>query len=578
MRYLFSFIALLIGLSSLHSAETTPNVIIVLSDDQGYGDLSCHGNPVLKTPNLDKLHSQSIRLTDFHVAPMCTPTRGQLLSGMDALHNKATSVCAGRSFLRPNITTLPEIFSRQGYKTAIFGKWHLGDSYPNLPQYKGFGESVIHLGWGITSMADTWLNDNFDGKFYHNGILEQFKGYCTDLFFNLGIEWMKQCQEKKQPFFLYLPTNAPHTPHWVDKKYSIPYLNKGPDKFFGMIANLDENMGKLDAFLTKSNLAKNTIVIFMNDNGATAGEKIFNAGMRGKKTTYYEGGHRTICFIRWPNGNLGSPRDISYTSQIQDIYPTLLSLCKLSPSANAKFDGISLAPLLEEKSNTLPDRKLIVQYGQNPKKYESCVLWNQWRLVHGKELYDIHADPGQQKDIADVKTDIFNQMKEHYDKWWNNLEPSLNEFVPIIIGNEKQNPVTLSSADWSNVYCDNMGDLRTGKRINSFWNLLADMDGTYEVSLSRWPKEANAGLTEGVPSFKPFDGFIQAGNPLPVASVRLKIGETDTTKMIQQSDKQVTFSVKLIKGTKYTMQSWMLDKDGKEISGAYFAYVQRRKD
>ncbi len=578
MRYMFCLIALLIGLPLLHSAETTPNVIIVLSDDQGYGDLSCHGNPVLKTPNLDKLHSQSIRLTDFHVAPMCTPTRGQLLSGMDALHNKATSVCAGRSFLKPDITTLPEIFSRQGYKTAIFGKWHLGDSYPNLPLYKGFAESVIHLGWGITSMADTWLNDNFDGKFYHNGKLEQFKGYCTDLFFNLGIQWMKQCQQNKQPFFLYLPTNAPHTPHWVDKKYSKPYLNKGPEKFFGMIANLDENMGRLDAFLTESNLAKNTIVIFMNDNGATAGEKIFNAGMRGKKTTYYEGGHRAICFIRWPNGNLGSPRDISYTSQIQDIYPTLLSLCKLSPPANAKFDGISLAPLLLEKNNTLPDRKLIVQYGQNPKKYESCVLWNQWRLVHGKELYDIQADPGQQKDLADLKTGIFKQMKGHYEEWWNNLEPSLNEFVPIIIGNEKQNPVTLSSADWSNVYCDNMGDLRTGKRINSFWNLLADMDGTYEVSLSRWPKEANAGLAEGVPPFMAVDGFIQAGKPLPVASVRLKIGETDMTKMVQQSDKQVTFSVKLIKGTKYTMQSWMLDKDGKEISGAYFAYVQRRKD
>lgn len=578
MRVIFILAFALIAASNLYSAETPPNVIIVLSDDQGYGDLSCHGNPVLKTPNLDKLHSQSIRLTDFHVAPMCTPTRGQLLSGMDALRNKATSVCAGRSFLKPEITTLPEVFSRQGYKTAIFGKWHLGDSYPNLPQHKGFGESVIHLGWGITSMADTWLNDNFDGKFFHNGKLKQFKGYCTDLFFNLGIQWMKQCQQNNQPFFLYLPTNAPHSPHWVDEKYSKPYLGKGPDKFFGMIANLDENMGRLEAFLTESKLADNTIVIFMNDNGATAGEKVFNAGMRGKKTTYYDGGHRTICFIRWPAGNIGSPRDISYTSQIQDIYPTLLGLCKLSPPTNMRFDGISLAPLLQGKNNSLPDRKIIVQYGQNPKKYESCVLWNQWRLVHGKELYDSREDPSQKNDLAGMKPDILNQMKDHYDKWWNDLEPSLNDFVPIVVGNDQQNPVTLSSADWSNVYCDNMGDLRTGKRINSFWNIIADKDGTYEISLGRWPSEAKAGFAEGVPAFKAFDGLIQAGKALPVNSVRLKIGDTDATREVLQTDKNVVFSVKLSKGKKYTMQSWMLDKDGREISGAYFAYVTRRND
>src|SRR5262249_26890790 len=141
-----------------------PNVIILLTDDQGYADLSCHGNPALKTPNLDKLHDESICLTDFHVAPMCTPTRGQLMSGMDCLRNGASSVSAGRSFLRRGIPTMAEIFADSGYKTALFGKWHLGDSYPNLPQYKGFHESVYHLGWGITSMADLWCNDYFDPK------------------------------------------------------------------------------------------------------------------------------------------------------------------------------------------------------------------------------------------------------------------------------------------------------------------------------------------------------------------------------------------------------------------------------
>src|SRR4051794_10790071 len=133
-----------------------PNVIVLLTDDNGYGDLGCHGHPFLKTPNFDRLHDQGIRLTDFHVAPMCTPTRGQLMTGVDALRNGATSVCAGRSFLRPGLPTMAEIFKASGYRTGLFGKWHLGDSYPNLPHQRGFDEAVYHLGWGITSMADTW--------------------------------------------------------------------------------------------------------------------------------------------------------------------------------------------------------------------------------------------------------------------------------------------------------------------------------------------------------------------------------------------------------------------------------------
>src|SRR6185436_9297434 len=154
--------------ASAQSGQQRPNVIIILSDDQGYGDLSAHGNPVLKTPNLDKLRAESIRLTDFHVAPMCTPTRGQLLTGVDALRNGATSVTAGRSLLRPGFPTMAEIFKSNGYRTGIFGKWHLGDSWPNLPQHRGFDEVVYHIGWGVTSLAATWLNDNFDDFFFHN--------------------------------------------------------------------------------------------------------------------------------------------------------------------------------------------------------------------------------------------------------------------------------------------------------------------------------------------------------------------------------------------------------------------------
>src|SRR5262245_42047838 len=553
-----------------------PNVIIVLSDDQGYGDFSCHGNPVLKTPNLDKLHSESVRLTDFHVCPMCTPTRGQLMTGLDALHNGAASVSAGRSFIRPGIPTMAEVFAANGYKTAMFGKWHLGDSYPNLPHQRGFQEAVYHLGWGITSMADLWNNDYFDGRFRLNGELTQYKGYCTDVWFDLGLSWLKERKAKNEPFFLYLPTNAPHGPLWVAAKYKEPYLNKGPAAFFGMIANLDENVARLDQFLTESGLRDNTLVIFFNDNGGTAGVNTFNAGMRGRKTTYYEGGHRAACFIRWPNGMLRKPGDVDALTEVQDMMPTLIDLCGMKPPQDAKFDGVCLGNVLRGKKDELPDRILVVQYGEQPngaklEKYQSAVMWGKWRLVHGKELYDLKTDPGQQKDVAAAHPDVAKKLLDHYEAWWKEVEPRLDDFEPVSIGSDKENPVTLSSADWAKVYCDNMNDLRTGRAANGQWQLLVEKDGQYEISLRRWPKEADAAITAGVPAFKAVDGGLPEGKALPIAKMRLKIADVDETKPVGPQDKAVTFTVRLKAGTKLPMQTWCYDAAGKELCGAYFA-------
>jgi len=553
-----------------------PNVLIVVSDDQGYGDFSCHGNPVLKTPNLDKLHAQSIRLTDFHVAPMCTPTRGQLMTGLDALHSGASSVCAGRSFIPRGTPTMAEIFAANGYRTGHFGKWHLGDSFPNLPHQRGFQETVYFLGWGITSMADLWQNDCFDGRYRHNGVLKQYKGYCNDVWFDLAMNWMKERREKGEPFFCYLPTNLPHGPHWVPDKYKRPYKGRGPDGFFGMIANIDENMGRLDAFLSANGLRDNTLLIYFNDNGGTAGVKLFNAGMRGHKTEYYEGGHRAAGFLRWPNGQLRRPGDLDALTEVQDLLPTLIDLCGLHMAKEAKFDGISLAPLLAGKKDTLPDRMLVVQYGQRPEKWDGAVMWNKWRLVKGKELYDLRSDLGQKKNVAAEHPDIVKKMRDHYEKWWAGVVPKIDDLSPISIGSDEENPVCLSAADWANVYCDNMFDLRAGRERNGPWHLLIEQDGTYEIALRRWPKEADAAISAGVPAFKAVDGGLPPGKALPIVRARLKIGDVNEAKPVAAGDQEVTFTVKLKAGTRTQMQSWFLDADGKQLCGAYFAYVRRK--
>jgi len=545
-----------------------PNVILVLTDDQGYGDFSCHGNPVLRTPNLDRLREQSIRLTDFHVAPMCTPTRGQLLTGLDALRNKARHVCGGLTMLRTDVPTMGSIFTAGGYRTGLFGKWHLGDSYPYLPQYRGFQEVVHHKSWGITSAADIWGNDYFDDTYYHNGKPQKYEGYCNDVWFREATKWIKACAAKGESFFCYLPTNVPHGPLFVAPKYAEPYKKPGvPANFFGMIANVDENMGRLLAVLDETGLAANTILIFMTDNGGTAGVKTFNAGMRDGKTSLYDGGHRVPCFIRWPAGKLHGPGDIDELTTCQDLLPTLIDLCGPKAPTGARFDGTSLADLLRGSQTALSDRMIVVQYHIEIPKWNATVMWKKWRLVKGEELYDIATDPGQKTNVADKHPDIVKAMRDHYERWWSEVEPIAKEPSYVHIGSQQENPVRLTCADWYKVYADNFGHLQ--QNINSHWNLFVERDGDYEFRLTRWPPEAGAALDA---SLRHPTG---EGKALPIAKARLKIGDFDELKPVASGDKSAIFTIPL-KAGKTRLQTWFCDQSGSELCGAFYATAYRK--
>jgi len=426
-----------LGRSRWSAARSRPNVVLVLTDDQGYGDLSCHGNPVLKTPNMDKLHSESVRFTDFHVAPMCTPTRGQLLTGRDAMANGATFVCFGRSMMRESLPTMADIFAANGYRTGLFGKWHLGDSYPYRPQDRGFHETLRHGAWGITSIADHWGNDYWDDTYSRNGVLEKAEGYCTDVWFDEAMAFIKRRQRTGDPFFLYLPTNCPHSPHWVDDEFSDEYSSSGfarnVDKFFGQISNIDRNLGRLMEMIDQSGLTENTLFIFMTDNGTVRGETVYNAGMRGKKRQVWEGGHRVPCFIRWPAGKLGDPRDIDELTECQDILPTLIDLCELEVSKDVAFDGVSLSGMLRGESENLDDRMLVVEYGQDDIDHDVAVLWNKWRLVMGDQLYDLRTDPHQDNDVSGDHPEIVSAMQNHYKEWRAKVRPLHEEKRYILL-------------------------------------------------------------------------------------------------------------------------------------------------
>ncbi|MCW5982508.1 MAG: arylsulfatase [Bryobacteraceae bacterium] len=566
------------AVAGCNRSRPRPNLLVILTDDQGYGDFSCHGNLVLKTPNMDRLHSESVRFTDFHAAPMCTPTRGQLLSGQDACRNRATSVTGGRAVLRRELPTMASIFAENGYRTGVFGKWHLGDNYPYRPMDRGFERAVYFLGWGLIS-APEFDNDYFNGRYRDQGVTKRFDGYCTDFWFAQAMDWMRERGARREPFFCYLPTNTPHGPAWVDPKYSEPYRKPGlPADFFGMIANLDENLGRLNAFLRETGLRDNTIVVFMTDNGGTGGSAFYNAGLRERKTSFYEGGHRVPCFVRWPAGGLRPAGDIAVPTQLQDILPTVIDLCGLKPPAGARFDGRSLAELLTGSRDALPDRMMVVQYSRDKlKMWDSCVIWGKWRLVLGKELYDVEADLGQQHDVAAGRPDVVARMRDYYEQWWAGLGPVLDDFLPISIGAAEENPALLSSSDWQDVYCDNQRTVSEGGGgpRGGPWSVYVESDGEYEIALSRWPPWLELPLTAGRAEQKMTFGSLPGGPALPIAAARLTIAGQEQSVRTAPSDRSAAMRVALTKGVKTNLQAWFQDARGNDLCGAYYANIRR---
>ncbi len=601
-------IALALGLivaNQLAAADQSrPNVIIVMTDDQGYGEFSCHGNPIAQTPNIDRLASQSVRLTDFHVAPMCTPTRGQLLTGLDAFRNAAINVSSGRTLLRPELKTMANVFQSAGYRTGIFGKWHLGDNYPFRPEDRGFEEAIWFPSSHINSVPDYWNNDYFDDTYIHNGKRQKYKGYCTDIFFQEAMNWIQSNSNNNRPFFAYIPLNAAHGPHFVPNKYRQPIreaIAKNPDvvkhlnpgrrqsliSFLAMGANIDDNIGKLDQFLESNNLMENTIVVFLTDNGSTFGDSYFNAGMRGHKTELWEGGHRVPCFIRWPNGNLGQPREVDNLAHVQDLLPTLADMAEVE-SIPPDLDGISLAPLLSGRNDTLSDRMLVINYSRMPQfkvtytqvnpaipqRDGAAVLWRRWRLLENRRLYDLDTDPHQDHDVATAHPDVIKRMQDHLNHWWDGVKDDVLEPQRVIIGSEKENPLLLTACEWLDVFVDQQSQIRRGVRKNGVWHLTVAEAGRYVLEFRRWPRESGLKLNVSVPSTKVTDGQLIKGQALPIRSAKIEINDITQSAMPQPDGESVSFQVNLENGPT-TLQTWFLDSNSQPVVGAYYVYVTR---
>ncbi len=570
MKHAIMPLALLAALASGLSAQR-PNVVLVITDDQGYGDVGAHGNTKIRTPNLDALHAESVRLTDYHVDPTCSPTRSALMSGRYSTRTGVWHTIMGRSLMSTDETTLAERFAANGYRTGMFGKWHLGDNAPCRPQDQGFEHVVWHHGGGVGQGPDYWGNDYFGDTYEVNGQWRRFDGYCTDVWFEQASEFITR--EDARPFFVYLSTNAPHGPYLVDPSYSEPYERDGVAKtmakFYGMITNIDENVGKLRKLLTDLGLAEDTVFVFTTDNGTAAGERKrgkedgawpgYNAGMRGKKGSEYDGGHRVPFFVHWPKGGVRGGRDIAALAAHVDVMPTLTELCGLKPEPVVEGDGASFAGALRG-AEPAPSygRTLFVhsQRVEHPRKWrKSAVMTQRWRLVNGAQLFDMRLDPGQRDDVAAANEEVVARLRAAYEGWWSTLEPTFDDYVRISLGGA-QNPTHLMSHDW---HTEDKGTpwhqnhVRNGFLGNGPWAVDVAAAGRYRVTLRRWPAvEARA---------------------MDCVEAAIELGDVREKKLLDRADDAARFEVTLPRGHAMLLTK-LRRADGKE-HGAYFAEIER---
>ncbi len=426
----------------LLAADAKPNIILVMTDDQGYGDIGRHGNTVVKTPNLDRLHDESVRLTDFNVSPTCAPTRTSLYTGRHEFKSGVTHTIYERERMSLQSTTIAQVLRASGYTTGIFGKWHLGDAAPYQPNKRGFDETFIHGCGGIGQVypgtcSDAPGNTYFDPAIMHNGKFEKTSGYCTDVFFGQALKWLDAKRNGGKPVFAVITPNAPHVPLQCPVEYQkmYPNLDENTAKYFGMVTNIDDNMGRLMGKLKEWGMERNTLLIFMTDNGGTGGVKVFNDGMHGAKATPYRGGTRVPGFFRW-TGTLTPGVRAPLTAHV-DVFPTLVELAGAKAPPGLELDGRSLLPLLRDAKANWPDRYLFTHVGRWPIgqaaawKYNKCrVRSNRYSLINVTpekkwELYDVLADPGERTNIAAASPDVVNKLGAEYERWWADVLPRM---------------------------------------------------------------------------------------------------------------------------------------------------------
>lgn len=468
-------------------------MLLILTDDQGWGDVSSHGNGKVDTPNLDRLAAGGARFDRFFVDPLCAPTRAALLTGRYALRAGVHGVTRGHETMRAGEVTLAEAFRDAGYATGCFGKWHNGAHYPNHPNGQGFDEFFGFCG-------GHW-NNYFDTTLERNGEAVATEGFITEVLAGEAAAFMKRNAER--PFLCYVPFNAPHFPPQVPdadfEKYKARGLDDETATVYGMVENVDRNVGMLLGTLDELGIAEQTIVLFLTDNGPNTDR--YNGGMKGRKGSAHEGGVRVPLFVRWP-GRIEAGRTVTPIAAHVDLMPTLCELCGVAAPEDVKFDGTSLAPLLLDQKTDWPERMLFTFKDNKPVPdgKQGAVRTERHRLVRERkawEIYDMTANPGQERDLAKEQPDVVEELSAAFEAKWREVTAAGFERVPVRIGDPKRPGAMLPGheadlhpaqgagisyhgrAGWANDWIDNW----TESAAFASWPVDVVTPGDYEIVL-----------------------------------------------------------------------------------------------
>jgi arylsulfatase/arylsulfatase A len=483
-----------------------PNVVIVITDDQGFGDYGVHGNPVLATPHLDALAAAAPTIARAYVSPVCSPTRASLMTGRWNYRTRVVDTYVGRSNLEPDEVTLAEVLQAHGYRTGIFGKWHLGDCHPLRPIDQGFDTALVHRGGGLAQPSEPLENGRryTDPILFANGEAVTSAGFCTDVFFDAARDFITGSVTRGEPFLAYVATNAPHgpfhdVPEALRERYAAMDLSPvvagrgDPERIarvYAMIENIDTNVGRLRAHLEELGIARDTVFVFLGDNGPEPGR--FNAGLRGTKSTVYEGGIRTpLWFVR--EGDLVPGARVPGNAAHVDVMPTVLDLVGVPVPDD--LDGRSLAPWLRGEDAVWEPRTIVVQAhrGDVPEaEHQFALVQGRWKLLrasgfgrqaaerdHPFELYDLDADPGEQHDLAADQPLRVERLRRDYTAWWRDVASTRpDNFAPprIRVGSDAEPVTVLTRQDWRE---------RAGGGWGTYgeWPLFATRDGQYRLKL-----------------------------------------------------------------------------------------------
>ncbi len=547
--------------SYVHSnSSSSPNVVVVLIDNQSYFELSRNGHQIVETPRMDRLADEGVNFSNFYASPFCSPSRTELLTGRYALRAGVHNTIGGVSILHKTEKTIAKILKGDGYQTGVFGKWHLGNTYPYAPKFRGFDEVFIHGGGGVSQLGDYYGNSHLDATFEHNGQYVKSRGYSTDVLFDQGIDFIGRNREK--PFFCFISTPAVHFPTLKHPENTKRLLDRGvPDSkhlaIYSMIENVDDNVGRLLDYLNEAGLKENTLVILASDQGVNdRGAAMHRAGEFIERGVQYDEKHQVYCMIQYPKLTDINPGLVDELTGLVDLTPTILDICGIETDDN--LDGKSLKPLLTNSGDWDNERKLIIQCPRRRErnKWENVsIKYQNWRFVDGKELYDVKKDGGQLVNVINDHPDLIEKLSKSYETFWNSLPPA-DELIPEhILGSTEAPSVRLNGMDWYSGGAPwHQGNLKEYNHQGK-WLVEIDRDGRYSFELRRYPREAYKSIG--------------------ATSAAIQIGDSKVQTNLNPLDKKATLEMDLKKG-KYDMQTFFKDDTNptEELNwGAYYVHV-----